>query len=174
MDDWTQVAWLDLQDGRLDGKTQVNEAIEQFLAERGLSRDQLPHEDIRVDIIYLEPGHACRTRIMIRTAVLSGRGTTAEATARLPEVRLAPDYSAPSPLWPQSDETDTLVPQSLLVKLVAWQRDFDASFRWDSGWNSDEARTRWAADAEHLAAELEAALVGKARLIVDLWPLDGD
>lgn len=89
-------------------------------------------------------------------------------------VRLMPEYSAPSPLWPLSDATDALVPKPLLARLIAWQQDFDANFRWNSGWQSQEARTRWANEAETLEAELREALRGKAELTVDLWPLEGD
>ena len=41
----------------------------------------------------------------------------------LPSIRLSPDYSAPSPLWPSSDGTDAMVPEELLARLVRWQRD---------------------------------------------------
>ena len=86
-------------------------------------------------------------------------------------MRLSPDYNAPSPLWPLSDATDALVPESLLARLVAWQEYFDANFRWDSGWQSDEAKSRWAAEAAILETDLRGALAGKAELTVDLWPL---
>jgi len=89
----------------------------------------------------------------------------------LPEVRLSPDYSAPSPLWPTSDETDSLVPEALLAKLIAWQEEFDDNFRWDTGWQSNEAKLQWAAEADILEADLRVALAGKADLVVDLWPL---
>jgi hypothetical protein len=89
-----------------------------------------------------------------------------------PSVRLTPDYGAPSPLWPLSDATDALVPESLLARLVAWQQDFDSNFRWDSGWQSNEAKFRWAAEAAVLEADLRVALEGTAELTVDLWPLE--
>ena len=89
-------------------------------------------------------------------------------------VRLSPDYSAPSPLWPSSDATDALVPEPLLSRLVAWQKDFDTNFRWNTGWESEEAKSRWANEAVTLEAELREALRGKAELTVDLWPLEGD
>jgi len=89
-------------------------------------------------------------------------------------VRLSPDYSAPSPLWPSSDKTDAFVPESLLTRLIAWQRDFDTNFRWDTGWETQEAKIRWANEAETLEAELREALRGKAELTVDLWPLQAD
>jgi hypothetical protein len=90
----------------------------------------------------------------------------------LPKVRLSPDYGAPSPLWPLSDETEDLVPESLFAKLVEWQADFDSNYRWDSGWQSEEAKARWAAAAVDLEAELREALDGNAALEVDLWPLE--
>ena len=89
-----------------------------------------------------------------------------------PSVRLSPDYGAPSPLWPLSDAPDALGPEALLARLVAWQQDFDANFRWDSGWQSNEAKARWAAEAAVLVGDLRMALAGKAELVVDLWPLN--
>jgi hypothetical protein len=86
-------------------------------------------------------------------------------------IRLSPDYSAPSPLWPSSDATDALVPKELLGRLIRWQRDFDSNFRWDTGWQSEEAKARWAAQAADLEADLRVALEGRAELTVDLWPL---
>jgi hypothetical protein len=88
-------------------------------------------------------------------------------------LRLSPDYSAPSPLWPSSDDTDALVPSELLERLVAWQKAFDRNFHWEKGWQSEQARDEWAATAIELEAELRAALRGKAELEVDLWPLTG-
>jgi hypothetical protein len=87
------------------------------------------------------------------------------------KVRLSPDYSAPSPLWPSSDATDALVPRALLARLIAWQRHFDSNFRWNAGWTSEEAKTRWAEEAAVLEVEVRKALEGKAELTVDLWPL---
>jgi hypothetical protein len=86
-------------------------------------------------------------------------------------VTFSPDYDAPSPLWPSSDTTDAMVPEALLVKLIAWQQEFDSEFGWQMGWLSDEAKTKWAKDAVELEAELREALAGKAELVVDLWPL---
>jgi hypothetical protein len=49
-------------------------------------------------------------------------------------VTLSPDYMAPSPLWPSSDTTDAMVPEALLVKLIAWQQEFYSEFGWQMGW----------------------------------------
>lgn len=84
---------------------------------------------------------------------------------------MSPDYSAPSPLWPLSVGTNSLVPESLLAELIAWQEDFDANFRYDTGWHSEEAKTRWADASVSLVDQVREALDGKAELIVDLWPL---
>jgi hypothetical protein len=87
-------------------------------------------------------------------------------------IRLSPDYMAPSPLWPQSEEVEALVPEPLLARLVAWQKDFDANYDWSSGWTSEQARDEWAAAAIDLESELRSVLTGKAELTVDLWPID--
>jgi hypothetical protein len=89
-------------------------------------------------------------------------------------VCLRPEYSAPSPLWPLSDATEALVPEPLLDRLIAWQEDFGANFRSDSGWQSQEAKTRWASEAETLVTVLREELLGRAELTVDLWPLEHD
>jgi hypothetical protein len=44
------------------------------------------------------------------------------------QVRLSPDYSEPSPLWPSVDETHALVSVDVLAKLITWQEVFDANF----------------------------------------------
>ena len=97
-----------------------------------------------------------------------------QGVAGLTVVRLSPDYSAPSPLWPGSDETDALVPASLLAKLVAWQEYFDSNFIPETGWCSDDAKVQWANTAVELEAELREVLAGRADLVVDLWPLEPD
>jgi hypothetical protein len=86
-------------------------------------------------------------------------------------VTFSPDYNAPSPLWPSSDTTDAMVPEALLVKLIAWQQEFDSEFGWQMGWVSDEAKAKWANEAVELEQDLREALAGKAELVVDLWPL---
>ncbi len=58
--------------------------------------------------------------------------------------------------------------------MIAWQKEFDSNFHWDTGWSSEETKGKWADEAVHLEAELREALAGKAELIVDLWPLYPD
>jgi hypothetical protein len=89
-------------------------------------------------------------------------------------IQLSPEYNAKVPLFPLSDDTNGLVPKPLLGRLMAWQKDFNSSFDWDTGWRSDEAKTKWAAEAIPLEAELRQALEGKADLVVDLWPLNNN
>ena len=75
------------------------------------------------------------------------------------------------PLWPSSDSTDALVPSELLSRLIIWHEEFLNNFDVDNGWRSEEVMNRWASEANVLIAELQSALVGKAELEVDLWPL---
>lgn len=89
-------------------------------------------------------------------------------------VRLSPDYGAPSPLWPNSDEVDELVSPELLERLVAWQLVFDDHFRYDTGWRSPEVKERWARQASELERELRLELRPEIQLEVDLWPLEPD
>ena len=87
-------------------------------------------------------------------------------------ITLMPEYGAEVPLWPQADETEALVSDSLRSKLEAWQATFDSHFRWDSGWDSEEAKAAWAGDARGLEAELRIEVAGIVEVNVDLWPLN--
>jgi hypothetical protein len=89
---------------------------------------------------------------------------------------LSPDWTVDVPLWPQSDAVDELVPEPLLAKLINWQTIFDSNYRWSDGsrpegWVSAEAKDQWEQAAPNLVAELTTALEGRARLIVNLWPI---
>lgn len=86
-------------------------------------------------------------------------------------VRLMCDYGAEVPLFPQSEFIESLVPAVILVRLKAWQEDFDRNFHWERGWKSTEARDRWARTAREIESELKNAFAGKAELVTDLWPL---
>jgi hypothetical protein len=92
-------------------------------------------------------------------------------------VELKPDYGAELPLWGDglgniSWQFTKFSPQ-LLDRLAAWQQDFDTGFDRGTGWRSAELRDRWASQAENLAADVQAELGTRARLIADLWPLSG-
>ncbi len=86
-------------------------------------------------------------------------------------VLLSPNYNASSPLWPESDLTNSMVPASLLTDLIAWQKEFDADYEWETGWCNDEAKSRWASASVGLVDRVREALAGKAELRVNLWPL---
>jgi hypothetical protein len=87
-------------------------------------------------------------------------------------LRLAPDYvMGISGLWPSSDDTDAMVSPELLTRLVAWNDEFNVNFHYERGWRSEEARDRWAEESVDLAAQVRAAVEGKAELQIDLWPL---
>ena len=86
--------------------------------------------------------------------------------SELPTILMQPDWDAPSPLWPQSDETDSLVPPELLVRLERWQETYNEHCNWEKGWDSPEVRRHWAEEGELLTAQLTQALAGKALLDV--------
>ena len=73
-------------------------------------------------------------------------------------IRLAPDYGVEVPLWPQADETDALIPETLLARLIAWQAEWSSHFHYEAGWDSDAVRTQWERDGAKLAAEVREAL----------------
>jgi hypothetical protein len=60
-------------------------------------------------------------------------------------IRLAPDYSAPLPLWGEGfgniDWRCTKFPPALLDRLAAWQQEFDDNYHYETGWRSAPART---------------------------------
>ena len=92
-------------------------------------------------------------------------------------IELKPDYSAQLPLWADgfgniSWQFTKFSPQ-LLDRLAAWQQDFDTGFHPETGWQSAELRDQWASQADSLAADVQAELGTRAKLIVDLWPLSG-
>jgi hypothetical protein len=64
------------------------------------------------------------------------------------------------------------LPADLLSDLGDWQGFFDLHFDPHTGWDSDQARASWAGEADDLAFRLRRALWKKARVEVDLWPLD--
>jgi len=93
------------------------------------------------------------------------------------EIELAPDYGADLPLWGGEGNIAwqaTKFSPALLDRLVAWQQDFDASYHWDTGWRSTEARDRFARQAKELAADVRTELGTRAELTVRLWPLEDD
>jgi hypothetical protein len=95
-----------------------------------------------------------------------------ELQERPSTITLMPEYSAEVPLWTIEGETDDLVSKALLVRLKAWQAMFDANFRPQTGWESDEVKTAWAEDAKTLETELRSEMIGIMEVEVDLWPLN--
>lgn len=93
-----------------------------------------------------------------------------------PVIQLAPDYSAPLPLWGEGFGNIawqfTKFPPELLDRLAAWQHDFDDNYHYQTGWRSAAIRDRWAHQANDLATDVRAALGTRAELVVDLWPID--
>ncbi len=86
-------------------------------------------------------------------------------------LRLFPEYWDDSPLWPSSDDTDSLVSTDLLERLVRWNQHFNRHYSPDSGWSSQKARDQWSAESVELVAELHVELDGRVLLDVDLWPI---
>ncbi len=72
-------------------------------------------------------------------------------------IRPAPDYGVEVPLWPQADETDALVPEDLLHRLMAWQTDWETHFHYERGWDSEDSEARWRRDGSALATEVRSA-----------------
>ena len=75
--EWTEVACVEPskeQPGSIT-KQDVSRALDSFLSERGISRSQLPDDDIRIDLASLGPAKGvCAHRVMIRTQALSDLG----------------------------------------------------------------------------------------------------
>ncbi len=89
----------------------------------------------------------------------------------LPTLRFMPEYTAVVPLWGVV-LSELQLSGRLLGELGDWQRQFDDNFDPSSGWSSDDVKTDWARRAAVLEMELRIEIKRKARLEVDLWPLD--
>jgi hypothetical protein len=99
-----------------------------------------------------------RERIVFRIRRMTGSERT---------IRMAPDYGVEVPLWPQADETDALVPDDLLHKLISWQAYWESHHSWDRGWDSEDSMARWRKEGSALAAEVKDALPRPWKLKVD-------
>lgn len=89
---------------------------------------------------------------------------------RPPTIELSPEYGQEVPLW--REVSSAHVPDSLMLKLKAWQSTFESHFDPETGWDSDLVKDRWATEAVALEAELRGAAVGEVEVEVDLWPLN--
>ncbi|GAA4159974.1 hypothetical protein GCM10022286_15320 [Gryllotalpicola daejeonensis] len=76
------------------------------------------------------------------------------------EIRLFPDYSAPSPLWEDGGmvPADYDLPTELADALMQWQRYFDSHFDHERGWDAATDVAAYDAEGQRLADELRAAL----------------
>jgi hypothetical protein len=71
MDQWTEVACLE-SDGA-PFKAELARNLDSFLSARGMSRNEIADDDIRVDLVYLGPAKGrCARRVLVRTAALKG------------------------------------------------------------------------------------------------------
>jgi hypothetical protein len=73
-------------------------------------------------------------------------------------------------VFPRSDDTDALIPEALLAKLIAWNLYLNENCHWELGWKSQDAKDKWVGEVPRLVAELKDTLAGKAELEIDLWP----
>ncbi len=89
---------------------------------------------------------------------------------RPPTIELSPEYGQEVPLW--REVSSAHVPDSLMLKLKAWQSTFESHFDPETGWDSDLVKDRWAREAVALEAELREAVAGEVEVEVDLWPLN--
>jgi len=89
MDEWTEVAWLESEGGAF--KAELARTLHAFLAERGMSRNEIADNDIRVDLVYLGPAKGrCARRLLVRTAaLLDERAETPGLVCSPPVVRAA-------------------------------------------------------------------------------------
>jgi hypothetical protein len=59
-------------------------------------------------------------------------------------LRLFPEFvEGIVPVFPQSGDTDELIPHDLLTKLIAWSDYFNGNYHWESGWQSGDAKHKW-------------------------------
>jgi hypothetical protein len=84
-------------------------------------------------------------------------------------IRLAPDYGASLPLWPgqKAGEPEEFLPRELLGRLSEWQRYWEIHHDYSSGWDSEEAQSRWQSDGAILVSDVRAAVPAGLKLKVD-------
>ncbi|WP_432524274.1 hypothetical protein [Kineococcus sp. SYSU DK006] len=92
---------------------------------------------------------------------------------------LMSDYLAPTPLWAgvgaclgRSYLEQLGLPEPLMQGLLAWQDLFDAHYRQDDGWDSQDAASTYEQDGRQLQKALQEALP-HAVVQLDLWPITG-
>lgn len=88
-------------------------------------------------------------------------------------VTFSPDYSGDLPLW-GVDWQNPGLSHGLLVRLVEWQDTFDEHFDAFSGWDSEEVKASWTADAEPLAEAVRQELGPAVTVNVSLWPNEAE
>ena len=71
------------------------------------------------------------------------------------------------PLWPQADETDALIPEALLPKLIAWQAEWSVHVHYENGWDSEDVKSQWERDGAKLASEIREVLPRRMKLKTD-------
>ena len=86
-------------------------------------------------------------------------------------IRLATDYSAPTPLWSDAgglDYAELGLTPPLAARLAAWNDLFQDHYRWDGGWQDAQARASFAALAHRLVRDLEHEL-DPTEVVLDDW-----
>lgn len=97
-----------------------------------------------------------------------GGGDYVDAVPEHPTLMLAPEFGVRVPLWPKTFDVESLVPDDLLAKLIAWQDYFEANCHPFTGWDSGEARLHFRERGLALVAELKEALGDRAEVVADL------
>jgi putative acetyltransferase len=83
-------------------------------------------------------------------------------------IRMACDWGAEVPLFPQQSFIESLVPDDLMARLKAWQADFEENFHWEKGWLSAELHMRWMETGGALLPEVRRAFSGIAEITCDM------
>lgn len=77
-------------------------------------------------------------------------------------LRLEPDFGCILPLWGHegqaSELAEELLPAGLHADLTAWQREWESSYIFPTGWVAEDARVTWARRGEELYGHLLEAV----------------
>ena len=101
---------------------------------------------------------------------MEGQDDRADRPAGVRRLRFDIDYGARSPLWTEGGRRgislmSLSLSESLRTRLRGWCEDYDANYRWDTGWASEVAQRAFLANGKALLVDVRTEL--GAGFIVD-------
>ncbi|WNB88656.1 hypothetical protein RGB72_11975 [Glutamicibacter protophormiae] len=91
---------------------------------------------------------------------------------RLHTVRMFNEYGCPWPFWGDGcllEQDDFPLPPELTGDVLAWTREFDLHFDYDTGWPSREQRDAHRREGVRLAARVQEVVVPGVTIDFQYW-----